>query len=60
MSGVKKTAKMQQRRRNALKRLQNQLDSGMKNTKNGQVPLTDKNVKRIEREIEVLNQRLKL
>lgn len=60
MSGVNKTAKMQQRRRNALKRLQNQLDSGVKTTKDGQVPLTDKNVKRIEKEIKTLIERLKL
>lgn len=42
------------RRKSALDRLEVQLEKGVKNTKDGDQPLTDKDVKRIEKEIQAL------
>lgn len=46
------------RRENALWRLQSQLETGVKNTKEGVVPLSEKDIKRINREIGILESRI--
>ena len=46
------------RRSTALKRLEAALESGVKNTKEGKAPLTEKDVKRIEKEISTLKSRI--
>ena len=46
------------KREGALERLQSQIKTGMKNTKEGPVELTDKDVKRINKEIEILKIKL--
>jgi hypothetical protein len=48
------------RQTNAMKRLQEQLASGMKTEKKGfnKIPLTDKDVKRINKEMEILKKKL--
>jgi len=46
------------RRQNVVERLEYQLETGMKNTKDGKVPLTSNDVKRIERELKTLKQRV--
>ena len=47
------------RRRNALKRLQEQLKSGKKPDKQGNfIVLTESDIKRIEKEIEILKSRI--
>lgn len=47
------------RRRNALKRLQEQLKSGKKPDKQGNfIALTESDIKRIEKEIEILKSRI--
>lgn len=46
------------RRRSALNRLELQLKGGIKNTKDGEKSLTDKDQKRITKEIETLKARL--
>lgn len=60
-SKIFKTMKQNERRRSALERLQSQLKSGVKTVK-GTVDqteiLTEKDVKRINREIEVLKSKL--
>jgi len=48
----------QDRKRSALKRLEVQLQSGVKNTKVGTQPLTEKDVHRINKEIETLKSRV--
>ena len=45
---------MKHRRVNALARLELQLSSGVKNTKEGPTLLTDSDIKRIKKEVEVL------
>lgn len=49
-------SKIQDRRKNALSRLESQLASGNKTAKktNKKIPLTDGDKKRIEKEIEIL------
>jgi len=49
-----KNSKQSGRRERALKRLQEQLKKGTKNTKEGVASLTEKDVKRINREIGIL------
>ena len=59
MSGVTKTVQQTARRASALKRLQAQLKLGKKRTKSGElVKLTDKDVNRIEKEINTLKTRI--
>tara|TARA_R100001463_G_scaffold129817_1_gene188828 strand:+ start:1631 stop:1795 length:165 start_codon:yes stop_codon:yes gene_type:complete len=48
----------EERRSGALSRLEAQLENGTKSTKAGDVPLSDKDVKRINKEILVLKQKL--
>ncbi len=47
--------KIQNRRNSAKARLEKQLISGTKNTRNGVVPLTDNDKQRINNEILILN-----
>lgn len=46
------------RRKGALARLRVQLQSGVKNTPNGKQPLTDIDIKRINKEMAVLSSRI--
>ena len=46
------------RRRGVIERLEKQLKSGIKTTKNGDISLTDSDVNRIKRELETLKVRL--
>ena len=48
------------RRKGVLLRLEAQLKSGVKNTKEGEVPLTDQDIKRINKEMQTLKERLGL
>lgn len=50
--------KKQLRKKRALARLENQLKSGVKNTKEGVVKLSDKDTTRINKEIETLKSRV--
>lgn len=54
------TAFKKERQRGALERLRTQLESGVKTEKGGtaKVPLTEKNIKRIEKEIATLESRV--
>lgn len=55
-------AKQRSRKESSLKRLQEQLKSGVKTkkgTRDEKTPLTEKDIKRINKEIEVLKQKLK-
>ena len=47
------------RRTSALQRLETQLENGTRRVKHSMVPLTDKNVKRINKEIEKLETKIK-
>ena len=47
-----------ERRSGALNRLESQLENGTKSTKADNVPLSDKDIKRINKEILVLKQKL--
>ena len=53
-----KNPQVRVRRENVIERLNAQLESGVKNTKTGQEVLSDKDIKRIEKEIEILKQRV--
>lgn len=58
-SGVKKSVMITERRKRALKRLIVQKELGKKKTKEGKiVKLSDKDIKRIEKEIKTLKERL--
>jgi len=62
-NGVKKWAKSpahKQRRRNAIARLEKQLKEGKKTNKTGKalIPLTDKDVIRINKELSILKARI--
>jgi len=46
------------RKMSALGRLEDQLESGTKMVKDKKVPLTEKNVKRINKEIEILKKKI--
>jgi len=46
------------RKTGALARLKAQIDSGVRNTKEGVLPLTEKDLTRVNREIEVLKVKL--
>lgn len=46
------------RRRGVISRLEAQLKSGKKNSKEGVVPLTEKDIARINKELETLNKRI--
>lgn len=46
------------RRRAALERLQLQVSLGTKNTKDGHIPLTERDLKRINKEILILQERI--
>jgi hypothetical protein len=48
----------EERRSGALNRLKAQLENGTKSTKTGDVPLSDKNIKRINKEISILKEKL--
>lgn len=48
----------EERRSGALNRLEAQLKNGTKSTKTGNVPLSDKDVKRINKEISILKEKL--
>jgi hypothetical protein len=48
-----------ERREGALGRLEIQLESGSKNTKEGKANLTEKDIKRINKEISILENRSK-
>tara|TARA_Y100000389_G_C17368672_1_gene467774 strand:- start:965 stop:1129 length:165 start_codon:yes stop_codon:yes gene_type:complete len=48
----------EERRNGALNRLEAQLENGIKSTKMGNAPLSDKDVKRINKEISILKQKL--
>lgn len=59
--GVQKvsgTVKTKLRRENVIKRLSAQLLSGIKNSKEGEIPLTDLDKKRIEKELVTLKNRI--
>ena len=58
MSGVNNLRATKERRRGVIERLQAQLKSGMKNTKNGPVELTDGDRNRINKELETLKDRV--
>lgn len=58
MKKYKDSARIRSRRRSAVDLLTKQLAAGTKNTKEGKVPLSEKDVARIERELETLNNRL--
>jgi len=47
-----------QRRVGALSRLEEQIEKGLKRVEHKEVPLTDKNVKRINKEIEILEKKI--
>ena len=47
-----------QRRVGALSRLEEQIEKGLKRVEHKEVPLTDKNVKRINKEIEILGKKI--
>lgn len=47
------------RRAGALTRLEEQLDKGTKRVEHTEVPLTEKNIKRINKEIEILENKIK-
>jgi len=47
-----------ERREGALERLKAQLENGTKSTKTGDIPLSDKNIKRINKEISILKEKL--
>ena len=47
-----------QRRIGALSRLEEQIEKGVKRVEHKEVPLTDKNVKRINKEIEILGKKI--
>lgn len=53
-----KQIKVRHRRSNVIDRLNYQLKEGTKNTKEGTVPLTEKDVKRINKELETLKSRI--
>ena len=59
-NGVKfaKSPAHRKRRENALHRLEVQLTDGLKTVNEEAVPLTDKDIKRIEKEIEILESRI--
>lgn len=59
-NGVKFSRQTQvvERRKRVIARLEAQLKSNTKNTKEGVLPLTDKDVTRIKKEIEILSDRL--
>ena len=58
-SGVKGvTVPQMSRKARALQFLQAQLKKGTKNTKEGEVPLTEKDIKRINKEITILKTRI--
>lgn len=59
-NGVKHSMRVpvKSRRQRVIGRLESQLKSGTKNTKEGIVQLTDKDVKRINREISTLKSRI--
>lgn len=46
------------RRTSALQRLETQLENGTRRVKHSMVPLTDKNVKRINKEIGILKNKI--
>ena len=48
----------EERRSGALNRLEAQLENGTKSTKVNDMPLSDKDIKRISKEIEILKKRL--
>lgn len=50
--------KKQERRERTLTRLESQLSSGVKNTKEGTLPLDDNDRKRINQEIKTLKSRI--
>ena len=62
MKSISKTPQAKSRRSSVLERLTSQLKSGLKTEKKStdgkQIPLTDKDKTRIEKEIEVLKTRL--
>lgn len=47
-----------ERRLGALVRLEAQLESGVKNSKEGEIPLSEKDIKRINKEISILKERV--
>lgn len=49
---------LQNRRKGAIKRLEAQLDSRVKNTREGILPLTDKDIERINKDLEILKKRI--
>jgi len=53
------TNKSKIRKENALSRLKVQLESGKKDVKGVDKPLTDKDIKRINKEVETLGKKLK-
>lgn len=53
-----KTVMARSRRRSVIPRLEAQLKLGIKQTKEGKVPLTEKDIRRIENELVVLNERI--
>lgn len=59
-NGVKFSRQKQvvERRKRVITRLETQLKSNTKNSKEGVLPLTDKDVTRIKKEIEILSERL--
>ena len=59
-NGVKFSRQTQvvERRKRVITRLEAQLKSNTKNSKEGVLPLTDKDVNRIKKEIEILSERL--
>lgn len=59
-NGVKFSRQKQvvERRKRVITRLESQLKSNTKNSKEGVLPLTDKDVTRIKKEIEILSERL--
>lgn len=50
--------KRSDRQKGALTRLQAQLKSGVKQTKQGEVKLSDSDIKRINKEVEILEKRV--
>lgn len=59
-NGVKHSMRVpvKSRRQRVIGRLESQLKSGTKNTKEGRVQLTDKDVKRINKELDILKKRV--